>query len=104
MSRTTESHADSRPYRRVLLVAALAPAVALAALAGAGVLKPEATPGLPSPSVVLQFGLPASAAIRDVAAAITVGMLATVCTTIPVRTYNHTSTTTPTPNAPSGRT
>src|SRR3546814_15219326 len=97
MSRTTESHADSRPYRRVLLVAALAPAVALAALAGAGVLKPEATPGLPSPSVVLQFGLPASAAIRDVAAAIAVGMIASVCISIPVRTYRTQSTkTTPT--------
>src|SRR3546814_4399802 len=91
MSRTTESHADSRPYRRVLLVAALAPAVALAALAGAGVLKPEATPGLPSPSVVLQFGLPASAAIRDVAAAIAVGMLAIVCISIQVRSEEHTS-------------
>lgn len=87
MSRTIESRPDSRPYRRVLLVAALAPAFALAALAGAGVLMPEATPGLPSPSAVLQFGLPASAAIRDVAAAIAIGTLAIVCITIPVRTY-----------------
>lgn len=70
---------------------------AVATLAAAGTLLPEATPGLPPPSVVLQVGLPAAAAIRDVAAAIAIGALVVVCTCLPARSPG-----TPWRDAPAG--
>ena len=46
---------------------------------------PEATPGLPPPRVVTQWGIPVAAAIRDIAAAIAIGALVLVSLCLPVR-------------------
>lgn len=87
---TDRQDVKPRPHRLTFLVGALAPIFAVAGLAGAGALMPDATPSLPTPSVVIQWGLPMSAAVRDIAAAIALGALAIVCICIPVRRFGTT--------------
>lgn len=60
----------------------LAPLVAVALLAVTGTFG-EALPGLPSPGRVTQVGLPATQALRDVAAMVAVGVLVLAVTCVP---------------------
>jgi len=61
----------------------LAPAVAALLLSWNGALEPPRLADIPDPGALTRWGLPVARAIRDVAAAVTIGILVLVATTVP---------------------
>ena len=73
----------TRPVRTMhVAVMITAPVVAVTVLTTVGALAAPGN-GLPDPGVAVRIGLPTATALRDVAAALTVGLLVTTATVLP---------------------
>lgn len=85
---TTGSRASLGRVLAPAVVAAVAPATAVALLAVTGGMSSAVLPGLPDAGSVTRWGLPALTALRDASAAITVGVLVLAAVCVPGRVGN----------------